>query len=196
MSGKTVLSGSGAPSSGLGEAGDFYIRTSNDSVYGPKTASGWGSATELKGKEGSPCTATCTLPSGKTETGVWATPPLDNGGAIAMPISFSIPLATALTAGHAHFILPNGEEQFEFEKAPVPSTKCHGNVGDPTAEPGNLCVYASVLSNGAATYSGGIKNPQLTLEEGSAAKVGALFEIGDTFQLRPDAYGSWAVTAE
>jgi hypothetical protein len=41
--GRTILSGSGARS-GVGAAGDFYIDTVADAIYGPKSAStGWGS---------------------------------------------------------------------------------------------------------------------------------------------------------
>jgi hypothetical protein len=51
--GKTVRNGSGAPSSGLGVDGDFYIDTTADAIYGPKTAGAWGSATSLVGPAGS-----------------------------------------------------------------------------------------------------------------------------------------------
>lgn len=50
--GKTVLNGSGAPGSGLGVDGDFYIDTTADAIYGPKTAGSWGSATSLIGPTG------------------------------------------------------------------------------------------------------------------------------------------------
>ncbi len=50
--GKTVRNGSGAPSSGLGVDGDFYIDTTADAIYGPKTAGAWGSATSLIGPTG------------------------------------------------------------------------------------------------------------------------------------------------
>lgn len=47
-----VLSGAGAPASGLGNVGDIYIDTTNKSLYGPKTAIGWGSGTSLQGPTG------------------------------------------------------------------------------------------------------------------------------------------------
>ncbi|MDB4349046.1 hypothetical protein OAA64_01845 [bacterium] len=51
--GKTVLNGSGAPGSGLGSNGDFYIDTTNEDIYGPKTGGNtWGSATSLIGSTG------------------------------------------------------------------------------------------------------------------------------------------------
>jgi hypothetical protein len=50
--GNTILNGSGAPGAGLGNIGDFYIDTTNDEIYGPKTASGWGSGTSILGANG------------------------------------------------------------------------------------------------------------------------------------------------
>lgn len=50
--GKTVRNGTGAPSSGLGVDGDFYIDTTADAIYGPKTAGAWGSSTSLIGPTG------------------------------------------------------------------------------------------------------------------------------------------------
>lgn len=50
--GLTTLSGSGAPSSGLGTNGDFYIDTSVHAIYGPKSAGAWGSPTSLIGPSG------------------------------------------------------------------------------------------------------------------------------------------------
>ena len=47
-----VLSGAGAPASGLGNVGDIYIDTTNKSLYGPKTSGGWGSGTSLQGPTG------------------------------------------------------------------------------------------------------------------------------------------------
>ena len=52
VDGKTVRSGSGVPSSGLGVNGDFYINTTADTIYGPKTNGAWGSATSLIGPQG------------------------------------------------------------------------------------------------------------------------------------------------
>ena len=52
LNGKTVLNGSGVPSSGVGVDGDFYIRTSNWTIFGPKTAGTWGSPTSLVGPQG------------------------------------------------------------------------------------------------------------------------------------------------
>lgn len=50
--GKTVLSGTGAPASGLGVDGDFYIDTAASDIYGPKTSGVWGTGTSLIGPQG------------------------------------------------------------------------------------------------------------------------------------------------
>jgi lysophospholipase L1-like esterase len=48
VDGRTILSGSGAPSSSIGAAGDFYMDTTAWAIYGPKTTS-WPSAHPLSG---------------------------------------------------------------------------------------------------------------------------------------------------
>ena len=50
--GLTILNGAGAPTGGDGVDGDFYIRTSNWTIYGPKTAGAWGAATSIVGPVG------------------------------------------------------------------------------------------------------------------------------------------------
>ena len=50
--GNTILSGAGAPTSGLGDPGDFYIDTSTGRIYGPKVGTNWGSGTSMVGPAG------------------------------------------------------------------------------------------------------------------------------------------------
>jgi hypothetical protein len=50
--GKTVRNGSGAPSSGLGVDGDFYLDTTASRIYGPKTSGAWDSGVSLVGATG------------------------------------------------------------------------------------------------------------------------------------------------
>lgn len=52
-SGNTILNGSGAPSSGTGSNGDYYIDNTAHDIYGPKTAGAWGAGTSLIGPAGS-----------------------------------------------------------------------------------------------------------------------------------------------
>lgn len=62
--GNTVLSGAGAPGGGIGTDGDFYINTSTDTIYGPKTGGAWGSGTSLVGATGATGPAGPTGPAG------------------------------------------------------------------------------------------------------------------------------------
>ena len=39
--GSKILSGTAVPTASIGAVGDFYLRTSNATLYGPKAASGW-----------------------------------------------------------------------------------------------------------------------------------------------------------
>ncbi|MCX6880863.1 MAG: hypothetical protein NTW21_44745 [Verrucomicrobia bacterium] len=50
--GSTIWNGGGAPSSGMGANGDFYIDTTAKTIYGPKTSGAWGSAASLVGPTG------------------------------------------------------------------------------------------------------------------------------------------------
>ena len=50
--GSMVLSGEGVPSPAIGLIGDQYINTDNGYLFGPKSASGWGSGVPLIGSEG------------------------------------------------------------------------------------------------------------------------------------------------
>ena len=51
--GNTVLNGTITPTTLIGANGDFYINTTTNTIYGPKTSSGWGVGTLLTGNNGS-----------------------------------------------------------------------------------------------------------------------------------------------
>ncbi len=50
--GAILLTGTTAPSAGLGNDGDVYLDTQADAIYGPKTGGSWGSGTSMVGAEG------------------------------------------------------------------------------------------------------------------------------------------------
>ena len=52
VDGKSILSGSTDPSSGVGVNGDFYINTATDSLFGPKASGVWPSGESLVGPAG------------------------------------------------------------------------------------------------------------------------------------------------
>jgi hypothetical protein len=128
---------------------------------GSEFTSASGKTTACNGKEGEPWTTGGTLPSGRTETGVWSfgfeLPYAQEGkffnGPGFVPIaSFTIPLAAPLSSGHAHFINPDGMEAVAPGEEVAP-TECGSAIGpevnasNPQAKPGNLCVYADALQN-------------------------------------------------
>jgi len=47
--GSIIYSGVGAPATSLGKNGDYYLDDNTGNLYGPKTASGWGTPLSLKG---------------------------------------------------------------------------------------------------------------------------------------------------
>jgi hypothetical protein len=50
--GNTILNGTSAPTPTTGTNGDFYLNTSTNTLYGPKTTNGWGNAVSLVGPAG------------------------------------------------------------------------------------------------------------------------------------------------
>jgi hypothetical protein len=121
---------------------------------------------------------TDTLPSGKTLMGTYA----GQGsafapGAVYVPISFGIPLATAPSA---HFVPKNA----------VNPPECPGSAASPTAAPGSLCVYEH-SSESAETF---LFDPG-TGTKGTGVYGTVLLIVvccsGDVFT----SSGTWAVTA-
>lgn len=185
--------GSAGPAGAMGPAG----------AAGPQGAAGAKGETGAEGKEGkagkdgkagvagSPWTAGGTLPSGKTETGEWAFGDefSEKEAALHFPVaSFAIPLAAPLTSGHAHYINTKNLE-VDLNGKEVTSTACKGTEQNPTAEPGNLCVYTRFIFKAIAS-SAGIGAGA----EGEADTAGTPMEViaepGGVGQ------GTWAVTAE
>ena len=129
------------------------------------------------GKEGSPWTAGGTLPSEKTEKGVWAItipPPVEAEPGFTTSldrasISFNIPLETAPTA----VFLKENEKQ----------TGCQGTAEEPTAEPGYLCVYAELEIKPPVGLNVGVVRPFGAIVGTNGGEPGGM------------AVGSWAVTA-
>jgi hypothetical protein len=151
-----------------------------------------------------------TLPPGKTETGTWSAVMGPAFTTERVPISFNIPLAEELVNEEScaeetpsptavcqvHYINKNGEESrgtFE-EEFFGPSPFCHGTAGEPSADPGHLCVYAR-LELDTNPHSGDITRINETGASGGASKAGAMLQVL-LLSGSANAYGSWAVTAE
>ena len=139
------------------------------------------------GATGSPWTAGGTLPSKATEKGVWGLTELAKATpafAIFIPISFTIPLAASLGESEVHVI--------EAEKTGTGG--CAGGTStEPTAEPGNLCVYLAVGVKLTAEELIPI-NPAVLTGASGAGKTGAGLTTRGT-EAGALALGTWAVTA-
>src|ERR1700722_18259594 len=146
-----------------------------------------------------------TLPSGKTERGVWsvlytATPGGGTPQIGSASLSFNIPLSEAPEATEANnFVGPEeGEGEVSENKTVIPS-HCKGTASNPVAIAGNLCVFASRLVN--ARICGDALGLLLfdpataTLEE--AGVSGAMINFGSIKEKEAVlAIGDWAVTAK
>ena len=149
-----------------------------------------------------------TLPSGKTETGTWGAtgPPASFGffgkGLLA-PISFNIPLAAAPPNGNVQINqagfptanLTKCEEEGEPEKEAceakltVEKEHCPGELNEPAAAGGFLCIFTQV---GLSTNLGSISSIFVY-------PVGATLLLHAVAGPEPpplSASGTWAVTAE
>lgn len=205
--GKNGATGPQGPAGSQGPAGA-------NGKEGAKGATGAAGATGPTGAAGATGATgqtgfTKVLPSGETETGTWAMGHIaekekypGNGEAVDVPISFNIPLAADLPASAVHIITNKGKE-LNGETHEVTSTECLGTVAEPTAEPGNLCIYSktevisfepfnlkNVLIKGAGESS---TNPGTGANGVSATGIALkVFPFEDG----AEAYGTWAVTAE
>jgi hypothetical protein len=141
---------------------------------GTKINSASGSTEVCNGEEGSPWTAGGKLPTGATETGDWVAAenpnPTDKFFTMYSEINFSIPIGETLDADHVHYVNEAGEE--ELNGTASPSTECLGTVAEPTATPGNLCIYTGF----SQMQFFRIFNPA-TLQVGGASETGALLAM-------------------
>jgi len=197
--------GPAGPAGSPGAAGKNGTNGTNGSA-GPTGPTGFSGFTE-------------TLPTEKTETGAWSAGAIAEseqypgpGNFLHVSLPFAIPLASELDYAHTHLIWPNGKEKvvvitlepFSQEEKEVTVPACSGTAAAPSADPGNLCIYAknmedikntNVLVDEVPQGSAPIHNPGT--EELGASVAGAmlnLFPVNETTKM--EAFGTWAVTAE
>ena len=130
---------------------------------------------------------TKTLPSGSTETGVFAAGPGAGGGGFALvPISFPIPLEESVKA----YVQPlvEGASQAEIDAA---AAACPGSAEEPTATAGFFCAYEH---NPANIEFSAIEDPEGDNLPGETGKVGVLLKY-EPFSEFGFTRGVWAVTA-
>ena len=180
--------GPGGPG-GKGEKGERG-ESGQSGTPGKNGATGATGASGPTGPEGSPWTLGGTVPSGKAEKGAWVVPlePASESGifATSTAISFTIPLATA-----PETVNVIGPEEGEGEpKANLPAG-CTGNVTNPGAAKGNLCVFVTKEKNVLALQ---ILNPTSSSE--GASTTGARIGAATLVNALIEAFGTWAVTAK
>jgi Collagen triple helix repeat (20 copies) len=219
--GATGPAGASGPQGETGPEGKQGIQ----GVEGEKGANG------APGEEGSPWTAGGTLPPEKTETGTWSfgqaktegTEEYAEYGAF-VPVSFAIRLKEGLEGSAVHFLTEKTlncaepqeparkeceEENKEVkEREKANQEACPGSAAEPTAEPGNLCVYEALLSGPANNairghvYNGGSSLFPFNVGAGTTGAVlglrveteGNVGGTGGAIGI-VSGYGTWAVTA-
>lgn len=146
-----------------------------------------------------------TLPKGKTLKGDWsiiaylpATGFIEGGGSTG--VSFGIPLAAAPEPIYVPAPTEEEENKHQFPDAPE---GCTGNVEEPGAEAGHLCVFARTQYNVSEVHICSATHPVFVCVEGqggadvvrtadrSGFLIGALDEAKGPMFLS----GTWAVTA-
>jgi hypothetical protein len=169
-----------------------------DGKEGPAGKEGPPGKEGKEGKEGSPWTAGGTLPSGKTEKGTWGFALIASGGGEveADAISYNVPLAMA---PKVQYIKAPTEEEVEKGEFPTPPAGCTGNVTEPGAEKGNLCVFAKTEGNAKSLFGPVIfLSPEHMgpFSANEASKTGTVMVLASSAAGPMLALGSWAVTAE
>jgi hypothetical protein len=173
----------GATAAGCGARGGHTIEVTGE----PSTKQN-----VCNGEEGSPWTEIGVLPEGQAETGAWGVSALAKTlGLFQMkiPISFSIPLESALpeTAVHVVGIGQTGPQECE-----------EGTAEAPAAAPGNFCLYIQYGYNpnhvSEELEAGDLIVTSPETAELGTGKVGAILTSGG---LPEGAYGSgvWVIRA-
>jgi hypothetical protein len=99
-------------------------------------------------------------------------------------------LAASLPASGVHFINSEGEEV--VKGVGQVSAECKGTVAEPSAEPGNLCVYVKAAAIGETVKGDSAAIYTFTFEEG-ASTTGAIAAF--EFTNGAEGQGTFAVTA-
>ena len=157
-------------------AGTAALATNAGNATNATNAANAGNAGQLGGV-GPGGYAPSVLGKGKTETGYyagWGT----GKGYVGDAVTYRIPLAAPLDAGHVHFITG------------APTTECPGKANEPKAASGNLCVYQTSVGE---TAFGAIFPQTSGSGTGSDADGFGIWFTGEGTAGVWD-YGSWAVT--
>jgi len=164
--------------------GEKKLSWNIEGLAGKNGASGANGANGATGKEGpqgktGPAGPLLeTLPSGRSEIGVYAFE--GTGTVLEDGVSYSLPLASTPTV---HLI----------EKGHAPPAQCPGTLSSPAALAGNLCVYEGA-SGGVNRFAAGIFNTED--ETATPDRFGfGLFILQSPAGSNAWSSGTWAVTA-
>jgi hypothetical protein len=186
--------GAQGPAGPAGAKGDAGANGSNGAAgpTGPTGAKGATGATGAAGQTG----FTETLPSGKTETGVWSVTIAPNASEPEVPISFPIPVAKAGGFTSVHFFTREQVEKEEFG-----TSGCKWELEEPEARPeatqaGTLCIFTQDEELSEVGAAPGI-HPIGEFAAGGFGPAGAYirFVTGSSNVSFQYALGAWAVTA-
>jgi hypothetical protein len=168
--GNTILSGTTAPLSNQGNNGDYYLNTTTNILYGPKTSSGWGSGTVLTG-QGPQGPAGPTGPQGPAgPTG--ATGPQGPAGAVGATGPQGPTGATGLT-GATGPQGPAGTNGNTILNGTIVPTSTQGNNGD---------FYINTTTNiiyGPKTASGWGSGTTLSASSSGGSLTNTNFQVFD-----------------
>jgi hypothetical protein len=158
-------------------------------LVGPQGPSGPGGATGPPGSNGvngvnGVTGFTSTLPTGKTEEGIYAVTRTGNSSGLPAwaGVSFVIPLAAAIPVANVSLIPPGGGL----------TLPCPGSSRNPQAASGHLCVYEAANFNTSGPL---VFNPDTESGEEGAGPFGFVVRFRPTVSTMDwGGYGTWAVT--
>lgn len=168
--GSVIYSGSGAPSSGIGRSGDWYIDSAAAMLYGPKASGSWGSGISIQGGPTGPSGVSITGPTGAAST---ITGPTGSTGAAGQ--SFTGPTGASFTGptGAASTIPgPTGSTGAAGNSITGPTGPSGGPTGatGPTGAAANAGINVQSIT-GTLTLSAGAAKYQLITPVGASQDV-------------------------
>jgi hypothetical protein len=155
-------------------------------TVGPPGANGLNGANGVNGTNGVNGVTgfTSTLPTGKTEEGIYAVTRTGNSSGLPAwaGVSFVIPLAAAIPVASVSLIPPGGGL----------TLACPGSSKNPQAASGHLCVYEAANFNTSGPL---VFNPDTESGEEGAGPFGFVVRFRPTVPTMDwGGYGTWAVT--
>ena len=189
LRGRAGVPGPSGPAGPTGSAGPVGSQGPGGPA-GPQGLAGSQGVKGERGDQGPPGPFIEALPSGRSERGQWGG---SGGEGAVVTASFDIPLAEETTS---HFIgLEEGEGEPK-ESAAVKNHECGGTAAQPSAAPGNFCVFTSLAVNVASVVITSAERTSVNPAEAQAGKSGAVLLAIPKGAGLVEAAGPWVVTAK